>query len=68
MTTYTTTKMVTNMKLDNKPTLLIDGMQSVLTGKYELVGQVAGTSNKYIVRCPDTDALHIVELNLIDIL
>ena len=56
------------MKLDNKPTILIDGMQSVLTGKYELVGQVAGTSNKYIVRCPDTDALHIVELNLIDIL
>jgi hypothetical protein len=56
------------MKLNNKPTILIDGMQSVLTGNYKLVGQVAGTSNKYIVRCPDTDALHIVELNLIDIL
>ena len=54
------------MKLDNKPTMLIDGMQSVLTGNYKLVGQVAGTSNKYIVRCPDTGALHIVELNLID--
>lgn len=56
------------MKLDNKPTILIDGMQSVLTGNYKLVGQVAGTSNKYIVRCPDTGALHIVELNLIDVI
>lgn len=56
------------MKLQNKQTILIDDSQSVLTGNYELVGQVAGTSDKYIVRCPDTDALHIVELNLIDVI
>jgi hypothetical protein len=56
------------MKLQNKETILIDDSQSVLTGNYELVGKVAGTSNKYIVRCPDTDAIHIVELNLIDVL
>jgi hypothetical protein len=56
------------MKLQNKQTILIDDSQSVLTGIYELVGQVAGTSNKYIVRCPDTDAIHIVELNLIDVI
>jgi hypothetical protein len=56
------------MKLQNKQTILIDDSQSVLTGNYELVGQVAGTSNKYIVRCPDTNAIHIVELNLIDVI
>jgi len=56
------------MKLQNKQTILIDDSQSVLTGNYELVGQVEGTSNKYIVRCPDTDAIHIVELNLIDVI
>ncbi len=56
------------MELQNKETILIDDSQSVLTGNYELVGQVAGTSNKYIVRCPDTDAIHIVELNLIDVI
>lgn len=56
------------MKLQNKPTTLLDGHQAELTGDYELVGQVAGTSNKYIVRCPDTNGLHIVELNLIELL
>jgi hypothetical protein len=56
------------MKLQNKETILLDGFQAELTGNYELVGQVAGTSNKYIVRCPDTEGLHIVELNLIDLL
>ena len=56
------------MKLQNKQTILIDDSQSELTGNYELVGQVAGTSNKYIVRCPDTNGLHIVELNLIELL
>jgi hypothetical protein len=56
------------MKLQNKQTTLIDGYQCELTGNYELVGQVAGTSNKYIVRCPDTNGLHIVELNLIELL
>lgn len=56
------------MKLQNKQTALIDGHQAELTGNYELVGKVEGTSNKYIVRCPDTDAIHIVELNLIDVI
>jgi hypothetical protein len=56
------------MKLQNKQTALIDGHQAELTGNYELVGQVAGTSNKYIVQCPDTNGLHIVELNLIELL
>ena len=56
------------MKLQNKETILLDGFQAELTGNYELVGQVSGTSNKYIVRCPDTDAIHIVELNLIDVI
>lgn len=50
------------MKLQNKPTVLIDGSQSVLTGNYELIGQVAGTSNKHIVRCPDTGTLYIITL------
>ena len=56
------------MKLQNKETILLDGFQTELTGNYELVGQVSGTSNKYIVRCNDTEGLHIVELNLIDLL
>jgi len=56
------------MKLQNKQTTLFDGHQAELTGNYELVGQVVGTSNKYIVRCPDTNGLHIVELNLIELL
>lgn len=56
------------MKLQNKQTALLDGFQAELTGNYELVGQVAGTSNKYIVRCPDTKGLHIIELNLIELL
>ena len=56
------------MKLQNKETILLDGFQAELTGNYELVGQVSGTSNKYIVRCPDTESIHIVELNLIDLL
>ena len=56
------------MKLQNKQTALLDGYQAELTGNYELVGKVDGTSNKYIVRCPDTNGLHIVELNLIELL
>jgi hypothetical protein len=50
------------MKLQNKQTILIDGSQSVLTGDYELLGSVNGTSNKYIVRCPNTNQIYIIEL------
>ena len=56
------------IKLSNTKTVLLDGFQAEITGNYKLVGQVSGTSNKYIVRCADTGALHIVELNLIDLI
>ena len=56
------------IKLSNTKTVLLDGFQAEITGNYKLVGQVTGTSNKYIVKCVYTGALHIVELNLIDVI
>jgi hypothetical protein len=56
------------IKLSNTKTVLLDGFQAEITGNYKLVGQVSGTSNKYIVRCADTGALHIVELNVIHVI
>ena len=48
------------MKLENKPTALIDGHQWVLTGNYEMVGHL--TEDMYIIRCTDTNAIYIIQL------
>jgi hypothetical protein len=55
------------IKLQERDTMLIDGMHSTLTGYYEFIGQVSSTG-LYIVRCADTGALHVVPLHLSEIL
>jgi hypothetical protein len=55
------------IELRERDTILIDGMHSILSGYYELIGQVSGTG-LYIVRCADTGALHVVPLHLSEVL
>jgi hypothetical protein len=55
------------IELQERDTILIDGMHSTLSGYYEFIGQVSGTGN-YIVRCADTGALFVVPLHMSEIL
>ncbi len=55
------------IRLFEKETMMIDGMQFILTGLFKIVGPLNGTPYS-VVKCPDTDAIHIVELNLIDVI
>jgi hypothetical protein len=49
------------IRLFEKETMMIDGMQFILTGLYDVVGPLNGTPYS-VVKCPDTQATYIVEL------
>lgn len=49
------------IRLFEKETMMVDGIQFTLTGLYELVGQLDGTHFS-VVKCLDTQATYIIEL------